>query len=155
MHPSSADSGEAITFCENGMGITQEMLFGFFEGWPDRPTPEQHLAILRGSQHVVLALASVPRRVIGFMTALSDGVLSAYIPLLEVLPEYRSRGIGGELVRRMLARLRRLYMVDLVCDADVQPFYARYGMMPMSAMVIRRCDALPLSDVLVVAHSTH
>ena len=37
-------------------------------------------------------------QVVGFITAISDGVLSAYIPLLEVLPGWRSQGIGGELV---------------------------------------------------------
>ena len=31
-------------------------------------------------------------RVVGFVTAISDGVLSAYIPLLEVLPEYQGAG---------------------------------------------------------------
>ena len=56
--------------------------------------------------------------VVGFVTAASDGVLSAFIPLLEVLPAYRDRGIGAELVRRLLGQLDDLYMVDLCCDAD-------------------------------------
>jgi ribosomal protein S18 acetylase RimI-like enzyme len=78
-------------------------LEGFFVGWPRRPSPEQHLALLRGSSHVVIARDG--RRVVGFVTAISDGVLSAYIPLLEVLPEYQRRGIGKELTARLLAQL--------------------------------------------------
>ena len=62
------------------------------------------------------------------MTAISDGVISAYIPLLEVLPEYQGRGIGAELVRRLLAELEGLYTVDLCCDEDVVGFYERFDL---------------------------
>lgn len=65
------------------------------------------------------------------------GVLSAYIPLLEVLPAYRGRGIGRELVRRLLEGLRGRYMVDLLCDPALQPFYARVGMRPATGMMVR------------------
>ena len=49
---------------------------------------------------------------VGFVTAISDGVLSAFIPLLEVLPEWQGPGIGTELVRRILAELEDFYMVS-------------------------------------------
>ncbi len=107
---------------------------GFFGGWPNPPTAETHLRILRQSQHVVVARSGVDGPVVGFITAISDGVLSAYIPLLEVLPEYRNQGIGRELTRRMLDMLSTFYMVDLVCDADLEPFYGGMGMIPLRAM---------------------
>ena len=31
-------------------------------------------------------------------------------------------------------------MIDLICDADVQPFYERLGMTRYSAMIIRNYD---------------
>lgn len=71
---------------------------------------------------------------------MSDGVLSAYIPLLEVLPEAQRQGIGSELTRRMLASLDHLYMVDLLCDRDVQPFYARLGMHEATGMMKRNYE---------------
>lgn len=74
---------------------------------------------------------------VGFITAITDGVLSAYIPLLEVLPAYRGRGTGSELLRRLLQKLDHLYMVDLLCDAELQPFYERMGMRPATGMMIR------------------
>lgn len=120
--------------------ITADQLHGFFVGWPNPPSPETHLAILRRSDAVVLAIDEETGRVSGFINALSDGVLSAFIPLLEVLPAYQGRGIGTELVRRMLAQLSNLYAVDLLCDADVQPFYARLGMQPAQGMMLRRYD---------------
>jgi len=120
--------------------IRPEQLGGFFEGWPDPPSPATHLRILRGSSHVVVAVDPATRRVVGFVTALSDGVLAAYLPLLEVLPEHRGRGIGSELVRRVLHALRDHYMVDVVCDPDVVPFYRRLGLQPASGASLRRFD---------------
>ena len=76
-------------------------------------------------------------QLIGFVTALSDGVLSAYIPLLEVLAEFRSTGIGSELVERLVAEIGPLYMVDVMCDPDVFPFYERLGFRPSTGGVVR------------------
>jgi hypothetical protein len=41
----------------------------------------------------------------------------------------------------MLEKLRGFYMVDVVCDPDLQAFYARFGMKPYAAMIIRNLDS--------------
>ena len=117
-----------IRYTDSLDGVDATHLDGFFVGWPDAPSPATHLALLRGSAHAWLALDG--ERVVGFVTATSDGVLTAFIPLLEVLPDHRGRGIGAELVRRMLGTLDGLYAVDVVCDEDVMPFYERLGFVP-------------------------
>ena len=122
--------------------FAQRTCAGFFVDWPSAPSPERHLAVLRGSLHVVLARDADTGRVVGFVTAVGDGVLSAYLPLLEVLPEYQGRGIGMELVRRMLELLGSTYMVDLCCDEELVPFYERFGMRSSIAMGLRNRDAL-------------
>lgn len=114
---------------------------GFFVGWPTPPSPETHLLILRGSAHVWLAIDDEVGTVVGFVNAVSDGVLAAYIPLLEVLPEFQGRGIGSELMRRMLDTLSGLYMVDLLCDEDLQPYYERHGMRRSQGMMVRNFAA--------------
>jgi len=126
-----------IQWLDNADSITQEQLEGFFVGWPNPPTPETHLRILQGSAAVVLAFDDTTQQVVGFITAISDGVLAAYIPLLEVLPAYQTQGIGTQLVERMLAKLAHLYMVDLLCDAELQPYYTRLGMRPATGMMVR------------------
>ena len=112
-------------------------LQGFFVGWPNPPSPETHLELLRGSQHFLLALEDESNRVLAFITAISDGVLCAYIPLLEVLPDYQSLGLGSELTQRMLKKLESLYMVDLLCDLELQPFYKKLGMVAGTGMMLR------------------
>jgi ribosomal protein S18 acetylase RimI-like enzyme len=129
---------DGVRYTASLRGITADHLSGFFVGWPQPPSPETHLRILAGSDHVLLAIDDASGQVIGFINALSDGTLSAFIPLLEVLPEYQGRGIGSELVRRMLARLEGLYGVDLVCDDDLRPFYERFDMFAVTGMVLRR-----------------
>lgn len=121
-------------------GVTATHLAGFFVGWPNPPSPETHLRILAGSRFVVLARDGAAGPVVGFINAVGDGVLTAYIPLLEVLTAYRGQGIGQELVRRMLELLREHYMIDLLCDAELQPFYARLGMRPAAGMFLRNYD---------------
>ena len=119
-------------------GVAAEHLAGFFAGWPKPPSPGRHLEILRGSYRVVLARKQGSPDILGFVTAISDGVLTAFVPLLEVLPEHRGRGIGTELVRRLFAELEPLYAVDLMCDPELRPFYERLGMQRSVGMAIRR-----------------
>ena len=126
-----------ITYRTSLDGISTEMLNGFFVGWPKPPTTETHLRLLQQSYRVVLAVDDQSSRVVGFINAISDGMLCAYLPLLEVLPDYQMQGIGDELVRRMLWLLDGMYMIDLLCDRRLQPFYEQLGMVIATGMMIR------------------
>lgn len=121
-------------------GLSPADLEGFFDGWPHPPGPAQHLRLLEGSYAVVIAWDGP--RVVGFANAISDGVLAAYIPLLEVRPSHRGQGIGRALVRRLLDPLAHLYMVDLVCDPGLAPFYEPLGFTRLAGMARRNRDAL-------------
>lgn len=116
-------------------GVTPGQLQGFFVDWPNPPAPETFLRLLRGSYRVVLAVHD--GQVIGFAQAVSDGVLTAYIPLLEVLPEWQGRGVGRALMTRMQDELRHLYAVDLGCDDNLVPFYEALGMRRGNLMFTR------------------
>jgi ribosomal protein S18 acetylase RimI-like enzyme len=121
-------------------GITADQLHGFFVGWPNPPSPAVHLQLLQKSDEVVLALDTSSRKVIGFITAITDGVLAAYIPLLEVLPAYQHQQVGKTLTQKMLERLSNYYMVDLLCDTELQPFYEQFGMRRAQGMFLRNYD---------------
>ncbi len=118
-------------------GITPANLKGFFVGWPKKPSPAALLKILKKSSYVFLAVDAKSKNIIGLISPVSDKTLSAYIPLLEVLPEYRGKGIGKELIRRMLGRLKKYYMIDLLCDPGLRKFYESAGMKPSLGMRVR------------------
>jgi ribosomal protein S18 acetylase RimI-like enzyme len=119
-------------------GIDVAELAGpFFAGWPNAPDAATHLELLRGSDHVVLAVHEADDRVVGFITAITDGVLAAYIPFLEVVTDYQGRGIGSELVRRLLEVVGPIYAVDAMCDPYLQPFYQHLGLRPGTAVMLR------------------
>ena len=125
-----------MEYIDNISKIKSEQLQGFFVGWKSPLTPERHFQLLQGRTHFIVAIED--NKAVGFITALTDGVTSSFIPLLEVLPDYQNRGIGSELFRLMLAKLESITNVDLTCDAVVQSFYERFKMFRSSGMVLRK-----------------
>ena len=127
-----------IEYRDDVMTLSADQLAGgFFQGWPSPPSPELHLAHLQGAELAIAAVDVETGQVVGFVSAIGDGVFAAFVPLLEVLPSHRGRGIGTELVRRVLARLGDRYSIDLACDADLVPFYERLGGTPGTAVLWR------------------
>ena len=127
---------------ESAQGLSAADLAPFCSEWRVRPDPALLWRAVRGSACVVWARADDAGPPLGLLTALSDGALTAQVTLLEVLPGWRGRGIGTEQMRRCLARLGGLYAVDLTCDAEMAGFYARLGMAPGTAMLLRHPAAL-------------
>ena len=70
----------------------------FFEGWPKKPNEEVMRKSIMDADYAVLAIDRKESRLIGYITAVSDNVLSAYIPFLEVVAKYQKQGIGHTLV---------------------------------------------------------
>lgn len=133
-----------IIYRDTVEALTAAQLAGFFAGWPNPPSAATLLRILQGSSHVIVAQLEEDQGaagpVVGYVTALSDGLSAAYIPHLEVRTDWQGRGIGQRLVEQMLAKLRNIYMIDLVCDLELRAYYERLGFRPYHAMIIRNYD---------------
>ncbi len=108
---------------------------GFFEGWPNHPDDETLKKILCNSQFIQMAIVDV--KLVGFINAISDLILTAYIPLLEVLPEYQGQGIGQKLVTKMKEQLQNFYMIDICCDQDIISFYEKLSFNQGYSMSLR------------------
>jgi len=74
--------------------------------------------------------------VTGFVTAISDGVISAFIPLLEVLPEDQHQRIGTELVCRSLSSKPWIaewaYAAERISSVDRRGDVREHSRMPAS-----------------------
>ncbi|HZY44091.1 MAG TPA: GNAT family N-acetyltransferase [Anaerolineae bacterium] len=70
-------------------------------GWERRTADRDRLAqLVRGSMWVVSAQHE--SKLVGFARAVSDGATNAYVSTVAVLPEYQGRGIGREIMRRLI-----------------------------------------------------
>jgi len=70
---------------------------------------------------------------IGYIDCVSNGVTDAYIQDLMVHPAYQGKGIGTALMHHMIDYLKeqRVYMISVVYEESLKPFYAKFGFYPM------------------------
>jgi GNAT superfamily N-acetyltransferase len=74
---------------------------------------------------------------VGAGRALADGLDCAYIADVAVHPEHQGRGLGGEIIRRLVAASRGHRKIILYANPGAEPFYAKLGFLPMNtAMAI-------------------
>jgi len=107
-------------------------------GWERRTADRDRLAqLVRGSMSVVSAWDG--HRLAGFARAISDGASNAYISTVAVLPEYQKRGIGRELIQRLLANHDGIQFV-LHANEKAYPFYLHLdvGFEPFDNVLARR-----------------
>lgn len=135
-----------INYQTNLQNIDPSNLKGCFVDWPNSPSPEQLWEILNNSEFKAIAIhssdnsknlenkSSEKSQVVGFVAALSDNVLTVYVSLLEVLPQFQGLGIGKNLMSKMFDLTKDFYMIDLVCDENLSDFYAKFGMKKQIAM---------------------
>lgn len=73
-------------------------------------------------------------KLIGYLNVISNKVTDAYIQDVMVAPEYQRRGIGTELMKRALLRIKEMdiYMVSVIYGEEtLRPFYEKFGFCTM------------------------
>ena len=107
-------------------------------GWERRTADRERLAqLVRESLYVVSAWDD--DRLVGFARGISDGATNAYISTVAVLPEYQKRGIGRELIQRLIADHDGIQFI-LHANDKAYPFYLHInaGFEPIDHMLVRR-----------------
>jgi GNAT superfamily N-acetyltransferase len=102
---------------------------------PGRPRDEQE-RLVREAQRVVGVYHD--GRQIGFARAVSDGASVAYLADVYVLPAYRGRGLGVELVREMIENGPYADKRWILHTADAHRLYQKFGFGPPSERVMER-----------------
>lgn len=101
--------------------------------------------ILRAFKNsATVCFALVGDRLIGACRAITDGEYHAFVYDVAVHPEFQQRGIGKDLVSRLLSGLK-VWRIMLVADRQVQGFYTQFGFAPYDD-VMARCDRQWLFD---------
>jgi ribosomal protein S18 acetylase RimI-like enzyme len=85
-------------------------------------------------------------RQIGFCRALTDGHALAYLADVYVLPEFRGRGLGEELVREMIDNGPYAHVKWLLHTEDAHSLYRRFGFEEPSYKVLERPSTRKASD---------
>jgi ribosomal protein S18 acetylase RimI-like enzyme len=93
--------------------------------WSSARKPELLHKALLASHSLVTAWDG--SELVGLGNAISDGFLVVYYPHLLVLPKYQGRGIGTELMRRLMARYEGFHQHVLMADGRAVDFYRKCG----------------------------
>ena len=117
---------EAIQYRET-RELSRESVLALYRAneWSSAEKPELLHQALLASHSVVTAWDG--STLVGLGNAISDGYLVVYYPHLLVLPEYQGRGIGTELMRRLMARYQGFHQHMLVADGRALDFYRKCG----------------------------
>ena len=93
--------------------------------WSSAEKPELLNLALRHCHSLITAWAE--DRIVGLGNAISDGHLVVYYPHLLVHPDFRRRGIGSEIMRRLIARYRGFHQHMITADCRALEFYRKCG----------------------------
>lgn len=108
-----------------------EQYFALYEttGWNKdyQVTAEQLLQAVKNSQFVVAAWEG--ERLVGFGRVLTDGVMHAMIYEMIIHPDYQGRGIGTQIIRKLIAWCdeHKIHDVQLFCARGKRGFYEKNG----------------------------
>ncbi len=107
--------------------FTQEDLRDLFLSveWSSGHYPDKLAAAMKNYETVLTAWEG--DKLIGLISAMDDGVMTAYIHYLLVRPEHQGRGIGRELVRLTTERYKDYLRILLVAYDNEIDFYKRCG----------------------------
>ena len=72
-------------------------------------------------------------KTIGMGRVLSDGTSDAYIQDLVILPEYRNKGIGKKLVKKLThyCKSKKINWIALIAEPNQEGFYENIGFKKM------------------------
>lgn len=109
----------------------RDVLWALFQstGWNEvyRLSPEELWEAISASWHVVAVYDGAG--LVGFGRLVSDGVLHAMIYELIVAPEYQKRGIGSQVLERLVdaCKAHRIRDIQLFCARGKRAFYEKRG----------------------------
>jgi ribosomal protein S18 acetylase RimI-like enzyme len=105
--------------------------------WKEVYDPGEIPRLISGSFAFAVAVDPDTGHAVGMGRVLSDGISDAYIQDIVVLPEYRNRDIGTQVVSLLLTRCREagLTWIALIAEPGSDRFYQPLGFDAMAGHV--------------------
>lgn len=105
--------------------------------WKDTYTKEGIPALLKGSFAFAVAVDTTDGKAIGMGRVLSDGVSDAYLQDVVVLPEFRGKNIGKNIVTTLIDYCvsQGIHWIGLIAEPGSNQFYATLGFRPMDQYI--------------------
>ncbi len=94
-------------------------------GWESGKYPEKLSLAMKNYKSVFTAWDG--ERLIGLVSAMDDGVLTAYVHYLLVDPEYQKHGIGRKLMEMVKQKYCGYMKICLIAESDAVRFYETCG----------------------------
>lgn len=94
-------------------------------GW-NRMESEYKNPLLTSYYHIAVYENEI---LVGYVDCVSNGVTDSYIQDLMVHPDYQRKGIGTELMKKMIKYLteKHIYIISVVYEESLKPFYDKFG----------------------------
>ena len=93
--------------------------------WSSANKPDELHQALLNSHSLVTAWDG--DRLVGLANAISDGFLVVYYPHVIIHPDYQRKGIGRQLMARLLRRYEGFHQQSVLADKSAVAFYESCG----------------------------
>ena len=109
---------------------SKENIYKFYEilEWNSflKLSPEQLLEAMKNSWYSIYVYSG--DNLVGTGRVISDGVINAYLCGLGVLPDFRCKGIGTEIVKKLTQQCESNNLhVQLCCEENLVQYYKEMG----------------------------
>jgi GNAT superfamily N-acetyltransferase len=123
--------GAPYRWVEHLAGVDWAELSALYRVAPLGDKPPDALRTVFGNSMFV-RFVYVDGRMVGAGRALADGLDCAYLADVAVHPDHQGRGLGAELIRRLLAAAAGHRKIILYANPGAEGFYRRLGFLPMN-----------------------
>ena len=93
--------------------------------WNSGKYPKKLKKAMKNSDTVISAWDN--GKLVGLMSAISDGSMNVFFPYLLFKPQYQGLGIGKTILVKMLNKYKNYYRKSLYCNFDKLNFYEKFG----------------------------
>ena len=105
--------------------------------WKDEWDPAELTSLMRASFAFAIAHTADSRQAVGMGRVISDGVSDAYIQDLVVIPEWRGKGVGKQILSALIAYCyaHRITWIGLIAEPGTMEFYTSMGFSPLKVRI--------------------